>query len=191
MCATPGEGAAEKPVDATCLSGKCTSSIHGGGSTKKTGSHDKAKLPSGDPETHEPLGTEFNLKHNLLATDGAKTRKEYKTDVTSLAGGGSASDRLKVTVVGVSYDRDIRDPTTGKEKIMKVSLTADTTMSVVMGSEHDRGGATLCMEINDKAGHSDLYSPLARLPSDLKHIPSAFVKYMVVGAVDVPNYASE
>lgn len=67
-------------------------------------------------------------------------------DPTSFAGGGLATDIVKVTVVGAFHEGDPRDPHTGKVKAKKVPKAGAASITFVVGSEGLGNMATIKSE---------------------------------------------
>lgn len=87
-------------------------------------------------------GAAFNFC-SLKAHEGTEPRCKEGANYTSVTGGGSATDLVKVTVHGSVHDGDARDPPDGKVEVKVRHFTGAASMTFVVGSETSNGRATI------------------------------------------------
>lgn len=129
--------------------GICASTAHGGKSVACLGASDWVENLSVEVGTLSRMsgGAALNF-YSDKAHEGTCTGKENSTDPSSVAGGGSATDMVKVTVHGsVELEKDARESHEYICMVSKRSLAVSTSITVVVGSEILNSSATIWADI--------------------------------------------
>lgn len=121
----------------------------------------------------ETVGATFNLI-TYKSCEGSDTVRKYGADSTSVAGGGLATDHVKVSVALAYRDEDLRDkhPTCPEELSRDTAFAGDASITAGMGLETNVGLATIHLEKKSKTGYApvDESATFCPLTTNLAHI---------------------